>query len=949
VRARSRIALLAAAATLLAAVALPAAAQASFGVAAATMSSANSDGTLDFQAGSHPYGYTATFAMNQDAEHAPEGVLNTLVYDLPAGFFGNPLATPTCPRALFDLGNIGNCPVDTQVGTIAVHLHAAPTTNDPIYDLEPPYGVAARLGFTIEGDTAIEDVYVRENDYGLRIVVSTVPSIEINSVSQTTWSIPSDPAHDAKRICHGEHGAAIEGCPSEAEDTQPFLSLPTSCQAPPQGSVSVAPEETPNALTAPVDSFLLDEAANPKALTGCEAVSFQPTISTALTSRLTSNPSGLSFELDRPNAGLESPEGILESAPEKAEVILPEGVTVNPSVAEGLAVCSEAQFEAESAQSAPGEGCPEASKLGSIRATTPVLEEPLEGSLYQAAPYANPKGSLIALYMVGRIPARGVIVKQVGEVVPNPQTGQLTGIFEGLPPLPYTGFQLHFREGARAPLVTPPACGKDLTVARFTPYSDPTHPYTVTSSFTTDHGPNAGPCPSGGTPPFHPGLIAGSINNAAGAYSPFNLRLSRTDSEQEITHFSIKLPPGITGKLAGIPFCSDASIAAAKARERTPHGGQEELERPSCPAASEVGHTLVGAGVGNSLTYVPGKLYLAGPYHGDSLSVVAITAAVAGPFDLGTVVIREGLEINPETAEVFVDATGSDPIPHIVDGIPVHLRDIRAYVDKPNFVLNPTSCEPTSTASTVLGSGTNFASESDDRPVTVTTRYQAADCANLGYKPSLQLKLKGSTKRGGTPALTATLLPRPGDANSKKVSVALPHSEFLDQAHIRTICTRVQFKEGNGNGERCPAGSVYGHAKAWTPLLSEPLEGPVFLRSSENPLPDLVLALHGLINFDAVGRIDSVNGGIRNTFEAVPDAPVTKVVLEMQGGQKGLLENSTNLCVGSHKATTEFAGQNGKAYAAKVGLQAQCGKARKKHKKAKHRKRHQLAALAAAW
>ena len=624
-------------------------------------------------------------------------------------------------------------------------------------------------------------------------------------------------------------------------------------------------------------------------------------------------------------------------------------MTANPSFAEGISPCSEAQYKAEQIDTPAGAGCPEASKLGSVVAHSSLLEEPIEGSLYLATPYENEFHSLIAIYMVLRAPERGVLVKQAGEVKPDPVTGQLRATFKGLPPLPFSDFTLHFREGARAPLATPPACGEYRTVSQLYPFSAPTTPVEKQSSMQIESGPNAGPCPSGGTPPFHPGLIAGSINNAAGAYSPFNLRLSRTDSEQEITHFSIKLPPGITGKLAGIPFCSDASIAAAKARERTPHGGQEELERPSCPAASEVGHTLVGAGVGNSLTYVPGKLYLAGPYHGDSLSVVAITAAVAGPFDLGTVVIREGLEINPETAEVFVDATGSDPIPHIVDGIPVHLRDIRAYVDKPNFVLNPTSCEPTSTASTVLGSGTNFASESDDRPVTVTTRYQAADCANLGYKPSLQLKLKGSTKRGGTPALTATLLPRPGDANSKKVSVALHHSEFLDQAHIRTICTRVQFKEGNGNGERCPAGSVYGHAKAWTPLLSEPLEGPVFLRSSENPLPDLVLALHGLINFDAVGRIDSVNGGIRNTFEAVPDAPVTKVVLEMQGGQKGLLENSTNLCVGSHKATTEFAGQNGKAYAAKVGLQAQCGKARKKHKKAKHRKRHQLAALAAAW
>ncbi len=324
-----------------------------------------------------------------------------------------------------------------------------------------------------------------------------------------------------------------------------------------------------------------------------------------------------------------------------------------------------------------------------------------------------------------------------------------------------------------------------------------------------------------------------------------------------------------------------------------------------------------------------------------------MTAAKAGPFDLGTVVVRDALRINPETAEVFIDATGSDPIPHIIHGIPVHLRDIRIYTDRPDFVLNPTSCNPTSTASTLLGSGTNFASEADDQPVTVTTRYQAADCASLPYKPSIQLKLKGGTKRGGNPAFTAILKPRPGDANSKKISVALPHSEFLDQAHIKTICTRVQFKAGAGNGAQCPAASVYGKAKAWTPLLSEPLEGPIFLRSSEHPLPDLVLALHGLVDFTAVGKIDSKDGGIRNTFEAIPDAPITKVEVMFPGGKKSLLENSTNICQGKHNATVEFGAQSGKETEAQVALKPQCkGKARK-HNKHKAKKGHRRARVSA--
>ena len=274
----------------------------------------------------------------------------------------------------------------------------------------------------------------------------------------------------------------------------------------------------------------------------------------------------------------------------------------------------------------------------------------------------------------------------------NPVTGQLTTIAENLPQLPYSHFKLHFREGARSPLASPPACGTYNVKAELTPWSG-SETITTNSAFQVISGANSTPCPSGGTPPFHPGLEAGAINNAAGAYSPFNLRLTRNDGEQEFTHFSIKLPPGVTGKLAGVPFCSDAAIAAAKVEDRPPRRPGRARSAPACPLASEIGRTLVGAGVGPGLTYAPGKLYLAGPYNGSAhCRIAAITAARVGPFDLGTVVIRSALKIDPETAEVFVDATGSDAIPHIIQGIPVHARDIRVYVDKPEFALNPTNC-----------------------------------------------------------------------------------------------------------------------------------------------------------------------------------------------------------------------------------------------------------------
>jgi len=245
-------------------------------------------------------------------------------------------------------------------------------------------------------------------------------------------------------------------------------------------------------------------------------------------------------------------------------------------------------------------------------------------------------------------------------------------------------------------------------------------------------------------------------------------------------------------------------------------------------------------------------------------------------------------------------------------------------------VLNPTSCERTSTASTVLGSGLDFGSSADDEPVTVTSPFQAADCANLGFKPKLELSLRGKTRRGANPALKAVLRPRAGDANATRISVALPHSEFLDQGHFRTICTRVQFKAGAGNGSQCPQGSIYGHAKAWTPLFDQPLEGPVFLRSSEHPLPDVVLALHGLVDIQAVGRVDSVKGGLRNTFDFVPDAPITKVVVNFQGGKKGLFQNSTNICRGKHNATVKMEGHNGKLHNFQAPLRPKCPKKRAK-------------------
>jgi hypothetical protein len=613
-------------------------------------------------------------------------------------------------------------------------------------------------------------------------------------------------------------------------------------------------------------------------------------------------------------------------------------VRLNPAAAEGIGVCTEAQYKAEQIDSKAGAGCPEASKVGSLVAHSPLLEEPIEGALYLAKPYENPSGTLIALYIVARAAERGVIVKQAGRVEPHPRTGQLVTTFEDLPPLPYSDFKLHFREGGRASLVSPPRCGDFQTVAKLYPFSDPDNPYTTTASFKIERGVDGGPCPAGGTPPFNPGFEAGTLSNTAGSFSPFYMRLTRKDGDQDLTKLSTTLPPGVLASLAGVGRCSDAQIAQAASRTG-PHGGAEELANPSCPVNSQIGHTDTGAGVGSVLLYVPGTVYLAGPYKGAPLSVVAVVPGVAGPFDVGTIVVRVALKFNPRTAEAEVDGSASDPIPHILKGIPLKVRDIRVHIDRPNWTFNPTSCEELSTKATAWGGGQDVFSVLDDSPFALSARFQAADCANLGFKPRLGLKLKGGTKRGGHPALTGTYRPRKGDANLKGLVLRLPSSAFLDQAHIRTICTRVQYAANGGSGGGCPAGSVYGKARAFTPLLEEPLEGPVYLRSSNNNLPDFVASLRGLVDVEAVARIDSKNGGIRATFSNLPDAPITKVVVKMQGAKKGLIVNSTNLCAGKHRADARFGAHNGRRQTIKPVVGAQ-GCAKTRHKGHKQHRRH---------
>lgn len=890
--------------------------------------SASASTSLD-EGGAHP-DFNVSFELKTEGEEGNRlpSTSAEIRVQLPPGLIANLNAVPKCTTAQLvetdtgDPTNATGCPQDSQVGVTHVQLFNEGGLNgfvEPVFNLAPAYGEPARLGFIADRLPVIVDTELEPNrQYGVTASVRGAASlIPLLSSDTTLWGVPADESHDGERITAYEGlrgGVPLTPSGERASSLTPvpFMVNPTRCDVRRDVAITAIPYALPslhaNALAPLGPAF------------GCGTLDFSPAISILPTTASADSGSGLNAELTFPQEGLEHPNLFAEAHMKSAEVTLPEGMTVNPSQANGLGACSEADFARESAASLPGEGCPESSKIGSVIATSPVLDERADGSIYVATPRANPFGSLIAVYMVLKIPDRGVVIKLPGRVQLDSATGQLITTFDDLPQLPVSSFKLHFREGPRSPLVTPDRCGIYQTVSRFTPWSNPGRVVTKTSLFKVTHGSAGGPCPQGALP-FSAQLVARALKLNAGAYSSLYARLTMRDGEQALTRISAKLPKGLVAKLAGVARCPDDAIERARSRS-----GAQELSSPSCPGASRVAGLLAGAGVGTVLTYAPGNVYLAGPYRGAPLSVVAIVPAVAGPFDLGTVVTRAAVNLDPESGEVEVDGARSDPIPRILEGIPLRLKDVRVSIDRHKFALNPTNCKPLSVRARLRGD--------EDAQASVSAPFQVGDCARLGFAPRLFLELRGGTKRGGHPALKAVVRPRPGDANFRTASVTLPRSAFLDQAHIRTVCTRVQFR-----ADSCPRGAIYGHARAVSPLLDEALQGPVYLRSSNHKLPDLVAALKGPpslpIEFNLAGRIDSVDGGIRSRFQSIPDVPVSKFVLSMQGGKRGLIVNSRNLCAGVQRGDAHLVGQNGKAHDFNPVLENDCGKAPDKKKEQK--------------
>ena len=815
-------------------------------------------------AGRPPFAIT-DFLLNNTAG-APEGALKDVVIDVPEGLSVNPEATPQCSLEQAET-NILACPAESRVGTnyLTVVVAAGPTLARgaaPVYNVVPFDGAPSMVAFP---DSTGKAVFV---------VGSLNPVDQHVTFTISDLHAPEPPAHPAivgsRLVFNGQAGNGA------------YLTNPSGpCGTPLTAGLFIDSHEGAS-----------DSASftTPFGGENCAAVPFDPTIKTTVDSQ-TDSPEPVTVDLGIP---FDPEEPIANSYLKTATVTLPDGAGLNPSLANGLETCSDAQFGYHTNN--PIE-CPDASKIGTTDVQTPSLPpDSLSGTVYAAAPLNNDptSGEQFRVFLTVGSERFGVNVRLIGHVFPDLATGQLKVVVDENPQATFSSFKVHITGGPRGALTTPDTCGPHTTNTALSPWTGNPDAH-ASGEFTLDEIAGGGPCPKTlADRPFAPFFAASPQGFAAGQYSPVNLDLFRDDGNQEVKRIDVNLPKGMVAKLKGVEYCPQSGIDAAKSGS-----GNGELTSPSCPSSSLVGAAKLAAGSGSDPFHTEGKAYLAGPYKGAPLSMVFITPAVAGPYDLGNVVVRVALNIDPETAEVHAV---SDTIPNVFGGVKLDVREIRVSVDRSQFTLNPTTCrERLPLKTTVFGGGGNPADEAQWTSTDNQDGIQFRSCGKLKFKPKFHARIfggKNQTKRGKNPKFRAIVEARNGDANLRRTAFILPRATILDQSHIKTVCTRVQLA-----ANKCPKNSIYGHAKATSPLLADKLKGPVYLTSSSHELPDLLVDLHGQIPIRLRGVISSAHGRLKTVFNETPDVAVKKFILTMKGGGKGLLINSRNLCA---RQTTGF-------------------------------------------
>ncbi len=865
------------------------------------------------EAGAHPeVGFDVAIKEDPESPLNPFGLHDAYAsarlirIELPPGLIGNPNAigpSQQCPVA--SLVGEKLCPNGSQVGISTIGVFQAGVNievHEPLYMMEPPGGDAvARLGMIAGIPPLLIDVRVRsESDYGFIADAHDIPTIARPiRLHNVLWGVPAAPVHDTERCTPAE---ALFNCVTSPKRPPggvplPFWTNPTRCGAPLELAANAASWLEPT----------LDPAKEKTAffpsISECNRLPFGPSLEIEPSSHEAASPSGATITIKLPAS--EGIDVLEPSQMREIKLALPAGFAVNPASGDGLISCSVQEVGIGAAVDA---GCPNAAKLADTEFEIPVLERDLKGAIYLREPQP---GHPFRIWIVAD--DLGLHLKLPGELRLDPNTGQVESIAidpaaeaegllrtEGIPQAPLREAKIELKSGFRAPLATPERCGPYRASYRFTPWSGGPPAEGLTAPVQIDEG-----CDTGG---FAPHLQAGSTDAVAGHHSPFVFTLTRKDGEQNPASFDLSLPEGFAATFAGLERCEGAAAQSG-----------------ACPPGSRIGRVVAAVGVGPAPLWVPqaGKrptgVFLGGPYKGAPTSIVAVVPRQAGPFDFGDEVVRSAVFVNPVTAR---PTAKTDPLVQMIEGIPIRYRAIHVALDREGFALNPTSCAEKATAATVTSTEGAVAQPSSP--------FEAVDCGKLRFKPKLSLRLHGGTHRGAHPRLQATVKMPPGGANIAATQVALPPSEFVENAHFNNVCTRVQFA-----AKECPVGSIYGTAVAKTPLLAEPLTGPVYLRSSSHTLPDLVIALKGPpslpIEVDLAGRVDTFNGGLRTTFEAIPDAPLTRFTLRMQGGKKGLIVNSANLCLGEHRAKALFKAQNGLKKVLRPALEVSCG-GRAQHK-----------------
>jgi hypothetical protein len=830
-------------------------------------------GAQDTQAAGHPSAFTAAFTFptadvysfrKNEIEHVetplpfPSEDARQVITDLPPGVIGDALATPTCP--LPDVTDLTpeevECPSSTRVGTLALVETNVIDNEIAIFNVAPERGHVAEFALFIPERQRAVLLYASLVGTGaaahVRVETTEPNLLNVVGVSLTFFGDPA--AIDETPLTPVAFETNPADCAATGFKTTMYLDTW-------QHPGKVEPDGEPD-LSDP--NWQKASSTSPP-VTGCEALQFRPTFRLAPTSTAPDAPSGVNANLEVPQD--EEPDALATPPLKDTTVTLPAGFVVSPSSATGLEGCSDAQIDLESNTLG---SCPKASQIGTVTVRTPLLEEPVEGQVFLGVPECDPcsaadaaSGRMVRAFIQVSSERYGLTLKIPGDVMLDPVTGRVTATFDNSPQQPFSDLEFHFKEGPRGPLATPSACGTYETVATLTPWSTPWTPSVSSPSSFTISG-----CTGN---PFEPAFTAGTVSNQAGAYSPFELTLSRNDSEQDFGALEAVLPPGVSAKLAGVPECGEAEIAATRA-----NAGE-------CPAASQIGTVTVAAGPGSEPFYTSGKVYLTGAYNGGPFGEVTVVPGVAGPFNLGNVVIRGSLRVNSATAQGSVV---SDPFPSILDGIPLQERSVHVLLERPAFTFNATSCEPLAVTGTVVSTlGTR---------AQLSSRYQAAGCQSLPFKPSFSASAQGAASKVDGASLDVRVSTHQGpdqgtaeEANIRKVDVQLPIALPSRLETLQKACTERQFA---ANPAGCPEGSVVGTAVANTPLLAAPLEGPAILVARGSEWPDLEILLQGdgvLVELTGETRIKK--GITYSNFETAPDAPFSSFKLDLPEGPHAVL------------------------------------------------------------